>query len=146
VHAKRKHGLYKASIYDFHSLRTTWITEALSRGVPIETVKLISGHKTVEVVTTHYFHPDRDQVRNALQNALPSHLTGNNGNGHTKLLGDGSAAPGAPSEALERALALLAGVTGKGNQDRVAEVVEHMKRAKEWVDARVVREPEPANV
>jgi integrase len=82
VHVKREHGLLKGSLIDFHSLRTTWITEALSRGVPIETVKLISGHKTVEVVTTHYFHPSQEHVRNALNGALPASLTG----GETKAL------------------------------------------------------------
>jgi len=51
------HGMRKASVKDFHSLRTTWITEALTRGVPIETVKRISGTGRFEVVTTHYFRP-----------------------------------------------------------------------------------------
>lgn len=76
VHGVREHGRAKSSLLDFHSLRTTWITEALSHGVPIETVKLISGHKTVEVVTEHYFHPNQEHVRNALQGALPASLTG----------------------------------------------------------------------
>jgi len=72
---KRLHGLRDASVKDFHSLRTTWITEALSRGVPIETVKLISGHRTTEVVTENYFHPDQSQVRQALEAAMPRLLT-----------------------------------------------------------------------
>ena len=76
VHEDRGEGQRRASVFDFHSLRTTWITEALSRGVPIETVKRISGHKTVEVVTKHYFHPSKQQVRQALELALPHALTG----------------------------------------------------------------------
>jgi len=72
---EREQGIRKASIKDFHSLRTTWITAALSRGVPIETVKLISGHRTTEVVTEHYFHPDQAQVRQALESAIPKLLT-----------------------------------------------------------------------
>ncbi|MDO9542081.1 MAG: tyrosine-type recombinase/integrase [Kiritimatiellia bacterium] len=75
---EREQGIRKASIKDFHSLRTTWITAALSRGVPIETVKLISGHRTTEVVTEHYFHPDLAQVRKSLESAIPKLLT----NGH----------------------------------------------------------------
>ena len=81
VHEDRANGHRKASVIDFHSLRTTWITEALSRGVPIETVKRISGHKTVEVVTKHYYHPSKKQVRQALEVALPLALT--NGNQET---------------------------------------------------------------
>ncbi len=78
LQAERAHGIRKASIKDFHSLRTTWITEALSRGVPIETVKLISGHRTTEVVTEHYFHPDQEQVRRSLEAAMPKLLTNGN--------------------------------------------------------------------
>jgi integrase len=112
VLVERKHGMVDASVFDFHSLRTTWITEALSRGIPIETVKLVSGHKTVEVVTTHYFHPSRDQVRNALSGALPVSLTG----GETKpvaLLTDGAAGKKAaqgPGELLNKALKALEGM------------------------------------
>jgi integrase len=75
VHASRAGGGRRASVKDFHSFRTTWITEALSKGVPIETVKLISGHRTVEVVTTHYFRPGQEQVRAALESAMPRMLT-----------------------------------------------------------------------
>lgn len=144
IRVEREHGMLRASICDFHSLRTTWITEALSRGVPIETVKLVSGHKTVEVVTTHYFHPDRDQVRNALQNALPEHLTG--GNGKQKQLPAANESKGGegdgvgPSEWLEQALGALRGVTGKANQAKAAEAVEMILKAKAWYDGNVVRE------
>ncbi|MBT7068311.1 MAG: tyrosine-type recombinase/integrase, partial [Verrucomicrobia bacterium] len=139
VVAKRKHGLRKASVFDFHSLRTTWITEALSRGVPIETVKLISGHKTVEVVTTHYFHPNREHVRNALQDALPIHLTGSQPSGQQKML------PGptpkvpiqcTPADHIEAALAALKGVTGKANRERVAKATKFIQAVRE-----TLREP-----
>lgn len=75
IRAKREDGLRRASVRDFHSLRTTWITEALSRGVPIETVKLISGHTTTDVVTEYYFHPSHEQVRQALRSAMSKMLT-----------------------------------------------------------------------
>lgn len=76
LRVKRKHGARAASVRDFHSLRTTWITEALTRGIPVETVKLISGHRTTEVVTEHYFRPDQAQVRATLEAAMPKILTG----------------------------------------------------------------------
>ena len=37
--------------------------------------KLISGHRTTEVVTEHYFHPYQTQVRQALESAIPKLLT-----------------------------------------------------------------------
>ena len=112
VLVERKHGMVDASVFDFHSLRTTWITEALSRGVPIETVKLVSGHKTVEVVTTHYFHPSRDQVRNALTGALPVALTGGDAKPVALLAAgqDAKKAAEGPGELLNKALKALEGM------------------------------------
>jgi hypothetical protein len=73
---KRKHGKKSASVRDWHALRTTWVTLALSAGVPLELVRRVTGHATVEVVLTHYFRPDREQFKAALMGALPSVLTG----------------------------------------------------------------------
>jgi integrase len=121
VHVKREHGLLKGSLIDFHSLRTTWITEALSRGVPIETVKLISGHKTVEVVTTHYFHPSQEHVRNALNGALPASLTG----GETKAAGLLPAGGETEKDPKAEILAICARATAKSwkkDMERIAEL------------------------
>jgi integrase len=118
IHARRVQGMRKASVRDFHSLRTTWITEALSRGVPIETVKLISGHKTVEVVTTHYFRPGQDQVRAALEGAMPRLLT--NGGQPDTVVG---------KTAKDQILGICKGMTVKSwKQDakRIAKLVEGM--------------------
>jgi hypothetical protein len=49
---------------------------ALSAGVPLELVRRVTGHATVEVVLRHYFRPDREQFRAALTGALPGILTG----------------------------------------------------------------------
>jgi len=68
THVKRKRGMRRASILDFHSLRTTWITEKLMAGVPIEAVKRTSGHRTTDVVTEHYFRPSDQQHLEALIN------------------------------------------------------------------------------
>jgi integrase len=65
-----------ATLKGFHSLRTTWITMALSAGVPMELVRRVTGHSTVEVVLKHYFRPGREAFRNALETAMPHMLTG----------------------------------------------------------------------
>jgi len=75
---KRKEGQGKlsASVRDWHALRTTFVTLALSAGVPLEIVKRITGHRTADIVMTHYFRPDREQFKEALNVALPGVLTG----------------------------------------------------------------------
>lgn len=51
---------------DLHSFRVTWITRALAAGVPMEVVRRVTGHQTVEVVIKHYFRPGREEMRKAL--------------------------------------------------------------------------------
>ena len=136
IHADRAHGMRKASVKDFHSLRTTWITEALTRGVPIETVKRVSGHRTVEVVTTHYFRPGQDQMRAALADALPALLT----SGKDDVAAEGYDAAGGPGDLLERALKVLEGMTVKTWESKREMAAGLVRKAKEWTDTRVVRE------
>jgi len=73
---KREHGQRAASVRDWHALRATWVTLALAAGVPVELVRRVTGHATVEIVLKHYFRPDREQFRAALTGALPGILTG----------------------------------------------------------------------
>ncbi len=75
THRKRTNGKL-ANIKGFHSLRTTWITMALTAGVPMELVRRVTGHSTVNVVLKHYFRPKREEFREALESALPQALTG----------------------------------------------------------------------
>ena len=75
VHEDRTRGLRRASLRDFHSFRTTWITLALTSNIPLELVKKVTGHRTVEVVMKHYFRPHRQQLRQVLQEAMPKLLT-----------------------------------------------------------------------
>ncbi len=74
--ARRAHGQKSASIRDWPSLRTTFVTLALTAGVPMELVRRVTGHKTVEVVLQNYFRPDREHFRAVLGDALPGILTG----------------------------------------------------------------------
>ena len=39
-------------------------------------VRRVTGHATVEVVLKHYFRPDREQFKAALNGAMPYVLTG----------------------------------------------------------------------
>jgi integrase len=64
-----------ASVKGWHSFRTTWITLALTAGLPMELVRRVSGHTTADVVLKHYFRPGREQFRQALQTAMPKLLT-----------------------------------------------------------------------
>ncbi len=78
IHAKREGGLRRASVRDFHSFRVTWVTLALTAGVPLELVQKVTGHRTTDIVLKHYFQPGREEFRRALQSAMPKLLT----NGH----------------------------------------------------------------
>ena len=66
----------RASILDWHGLRVSWVTLALSAGIPVEVVKLVTGHTTTELVLKHYFKPQRETMRAVLGDKLPEILTG----------------------------------------------------------------------
>ncbi len=74
VHTKREKGLRAASIRDFHSFRVSWITLALTSGVDLELVRMVTGHKTVDIVLKHYFQPGRDYFKQNLQSKMPGLL------------------------------------------------------------------------
>lgn len=73
---KREIGLKAASKYDFHGLRTTFVTLALNAGISVDKLKALTGHNTVEVVLKHYFKPRGTEVAGELEAALPDVLTG----------------------------------------------------------------------
>jgi integrase len=75
VHVEREQGLRKASVRDFHSFRTTWITLALCAGIPFELVQQVTGHATAEIVMEHYFKPQRAQLKIAIEKSMPNLLT-----------------------------------------------------------------------
>jgi integrase len=74
--APEKKTVRRSNLKDFHSFRTTWITMALSAGVPMELVRRVTGHSTVEVVLKHYFRPGKEAFKTALETAMPKMLTG----------------------------------------------------------------------
>lgn len=73
--AERSNCVRRASVRDFHSLRVTWVTLALTAGVPLELVQRVTGHKTTDVVLKHYFRPGQEDFRLALEGAMPKLLT-----------------------------------------------------------------------
>jgi integrase len=75
IRKERKSGKLAASVRDFHSFRTTWVTLALMNGMPIDTVRLVTGHKTADIVTKHYFKPHRAELKKAMRKTLPELLT-----------------------------------------------------------------------
>jgi hypothetical protein len=75
LRVERANGLRRASVRDFHSLRITWVTLALTAGVPLELVQRVTGHKTTDVVLKHYFRPGQEDFRQALEGAMPKLLT-----------------------------------------------------------------------
>ncbi|MCC5848525.1 MAG: tyrosine-type recombinase/integrase [Verrucomicrobia bacterium] len=65
-----------ASVRDWHALRVTFVTIALSAGVPMELVRRITGHRTVDIVLKHYFRPDREHFKAVMVDKMPFVLTG----------------------------------------------------------------------
>lgn len=73
----REVGTRSASVYDWHCLRTSFVTSCLFGRNPmsVDQVKAITGHTTVEMILKHYAKPGSDQVRHTLEGALPERLT-----------------------------------------------------------------------
>ncbi len=71
VSTRPEGGARRVSVRDFHSFRVTWITLALSAGVPLELVQRVTGHKPTQVVLKHYFKPGRDAFKKAIEDAMP---------------------------------------------------------------------------
>jgi integrase len=76
LHAAGHDGSRKLtpSIRGWHSFRTTFITVALSAGMPMELVRRITGHATVDVVLKHYFRPGRAEFKREFERAMPGLL------------------------------------------------------------------------
>lgn len=69
---KRLPGRRACSVYGWHSLRGTFATIALARGVPIETVAAIVGHTTGETTWKYYIGKKQaaDQARDKLDGSV----------------------------------------------------------------------------
>jgi hypothetical protein len=102
----------------------TWVTLALTAGVPLELVQKVTGHKTTDIVLKHYYQPGREAFRLALNAAMP------------KLLMSGSAVETVKPETMEPAVekqdkaiqAILERSTAKTWKQDQARVLEMLKR------------------
>ena len=123
-----------ASVRDFHSFRVTWVTLALTAGVPLELVQKVTGHKTAEIVLKHYFQPGREDFRKALNAAMPKLLTnGTNGlqdDGTTGL--QGKSTEGGEDEPAKRGTGeTVQADAGKGLKEQIREIASGAS-GKDW--------------
>ncbi|MCH8514217.1 MAG: tyrosine-type recombinase/integrase [Kiritimatiellae bacterium] len=54
---------YRQSVRDWHSFRTTWITEALKSGWSVADVQKVTGHAETQIVLENYFRPGEDHLK-----------------------------------------------------------------------------------
>ena len=94
LRSMRSGWLRRASVQDFHSL--TWVTLALTAGVPLAIVQRVIGHRTTDGVLKHYFRPGQEDFRAALEGAMPKSMT--------TSAGSALALPAAPRDELRQAV------------------------------------------
>jgi integrase len=63
-------GIRRANVRGWHSLKTTFITEALNNGMPMEILRKIVGNSTLEVVREHYYQPDKARLAEEMRRAM----------------------------------------------------------------------------
>jgi hypothetical protein len=127
LRAERAKGVRRASVRDFHSLRVTWVTLALTAGVPLELVQRVTGHKTTDVVLKHYFRPGQEDFRLALEGAMPKLLTMGSVESRSVAVSERGAKSvereaGAAKTAKEELRKLLDQVKPKGLRERMLKV------------------------
>mgnify|MGYP000848875736 CR=1 FL=1 len=115
LRVKREDGNRLASVCDFHSFRVTWVTLALTAGVPLELVQKVTGHKTADIVLKHYFQPGREAFRQALNAAMPKLLM----NGHSQ-------SERSPKEELREIVQQMTAKTWKRDQVKILELLAHV--------------------
>ena len=129
LYQERKHGLRRASVRDFHSFRVTWVTLALTAGVPLELVQKVTGHGTTDIVLKHYFQPGREAFRSALNAAMPKLLmSGSEQVAAPLAIGPAKKAEsGKPAKQDKAILAILERSTAKTWKQDQARVLEMLK-------------------
>ena len=116
----------RVRVHDFHSLRTTWITIALTAGVPMELVRRVTGHQTVDIVLKHYFRPGRQEFQRVVLGSMPRLLTG-----ESEPPANGTGAPKTPAQSV---IDILSAAAPDNWRDAVARAIEALRR----IDAQVV--------
>ncbi len=140
-----ENGDRRASVYDFHSFRVTWITLALAAGVPLELVQRVTGHRTVEIVLKHYFRPGRDDFRETIMSAMPELLTAPTAapalpaasGTLVEIIGaGGQQEPAGAGDVLEEALKALEAMNAKNWRKQRDVAAGHIRKVKGFVEER----------
>lgn len=76
AHSKDMRRLRKATKVGFHRFKTTFVTLALSNGVPLPLLTKIIGNSDIRVVLRHYNQPDVSALKAAMESKMPVVLTG----------------------------------------------------------------------
>jgi integrase len=63
---RRGAGMNSASLLGWHNLRGTFVTIALSSGVPFEDVAACTGHTFAKTMRDHYYKPTREHTKKAM--------------------------------------------------------------------------------
>lgn len=121
---ERDDGTRRASLRDFHSFRVTWVTLALTAGVPLELVQKVTGHKTTDIVLKHYLQPGREEFRQALNAAMPKLLTNGSHDGKAEGRGQKAELEKAPKEQIREIAVRMTAKTWKRDQVPILELVE----------------------
>lgn len=150
LHAKREGGTRRASIRDFHSFRVTWVTLALTAGIPLGLVQRVTGHKTVDVVLKHYFHPGREDFKRTLEAAMPRLFT----EPSAKALPPASVPvkeaqvaygePATPAAMIRAAIASLEKQTAQNWKVKRDEALQSLRDAAAWIEGRILHEKQAA--
>lgn len=64
----------RASVRGWHSFRVSFVTRALSAGMPEELVRKVTGHTAVDIVRKHYFRPDEATLKSEYAKVSPGYL------------------------------------------------------------------------
>ena len=72
--SERKIGLKSASIYDFHCLRTTFVTLAAKNRIPLEQVRLITGHTDTSMLEQYYNRASAVDLAQEFGDMMPKSL------------------------------------------------------------------------
>jgi len=67
---RRGAGMRAANVRGWHSLKTTFVTEALNNGFPIELLRKVVGNSAVDVVRDHYYQPDAERIKAEMEKAM----------------------------------------------------------------------------
>ena len=78
---ERKVGRHRASVLDYHTLRTTFITLAIKAGIDPSTIAKVTGHTDIRIIDEYYNRVTGADRTRAFAAALPCSFSEQNSNG-----------------------------------------------------------------